>query len=329
MLAAGPGCGHSTPGYRCVLTIGEEARWIRRSRFEPPRRPSRRSPRRPPRCWRSRFRECRRARPRRSRSRRPRPNHCHRSATRRRRRRAQRPVTTTAAAPAARHQQGAFLTTSQGARLQETDHSLKAGERGPTLLQDHHLREKITHFDHERIPERVVHARGAGAHGIFVGYGSANRSARPASSPRTSRRRCSCDSRPCSDRGAPPTRCGTPVASRPSSTPTRGPSTWSATTSRSSSSRTASSSPTSSMRASRTRTERSRRHRVRTTRSGTSCPCTPRPSTTRCGTCPTAGYRAPTGPWRDSAFTPSGARTPTAEPPWSSSTGSRDWACTR
>ncbi|WP_193606536.1 catalase [Nocardioides lijunqiniae] len=70
-------------------------------------------------------------------------------------------------------QQGAFLTTSQGARLRDSDHSLKAGPRGPTLLQDHHLREKITHFDHERIPERVVHARGAGAHGTFEGYGSA------------------------------------------------------------------------------------------------------------------------------------------------------------
>ncbi|MCW2821370.1 MAG: catalase [Marmoricola sp.] len=70
-------------------------------------------------------------------------------------------------------QQGSFLTTAQGARLRDTDHSLKAGERGPTLLQDHHLREKITHFDHERIPERVVHARGAGAHGVFVGYGNA------------------------------------------------------------------------------------------------------------------------------------------------------------
>jgi catalase len=69
--------------------------------------------------------------------------------------------------------QGRFLTTSQGARLRDSDHSLKAGERGPTLLQDHHLREKITHFDHERIPERVVHARGAGAHGTFIGYGNA------------------------------------------------------------------------------------------------------------------------------------------------------------
>ena len=70
-------------------------------------------------------------------------------------------------------QQGSFLTTAQGLRIRDTDHSLKAGERGPTLLQDHHLREKITHFDHERIPERVVHARGAGAHGVFVGYGNA------------------------------------------------------------------------------------------------------------------------------------------------------------
>ena len=69
--------------------------------------------------------------------------------------------------------QGRFLTTAQGARLRDSDHSLKAGARGPTLLQDHHLREKITHFDHERIPERVVHARGAGAHGTFIGYGNA------------------------------------------------------------------------------------------------------------------------------------------------------------
>ncbi|MEU8893422.1 catalase [Streptomyces sp. NPDC048442] len=70
-------------------------------------------------------------------------------------------------------QRDAYLTTAQGARLYETDHSLKVGERGPTLLQDHHLREKITHFDHERIPERVVHARGAAAHGVFQGYGTA------------------------------------------------------------------------------------------------------------------------------------------------------------
>ncbi|TNM41240.1 catalase [Nocardioides albidus] len=79
----------------------------------------------------------------------------------------------TGADPRAAGQQGPWLTTSTGTRLRDTDHSLKAGERGPTLLQDHHLREKITHFDHERIPERVVHARGAGAHGYFEGYGTA------------------------------------------------------------------------------------------------------------------------------------------------------------
>jgi catalase len=79
----------------------------------------------------------------------------------------------TGAPATVRAQSGAYLTTAQGLRLKDTDHSLKAGERGPTLLEDHHLREKITHFDHERIPERVVHARGAGAHGVFQGYGSA------------------------------------------------------------------------------------------------------------------------------------------------------------
>ena len=68
---------------------------------------------------------------------------------------------------------GAYLTTAQGLRLPDTDHSLKAGDRGPTLLEDFHLREKITHFDHERIPERVVHARGAAAHGVFESYGTA------------------------------------------------------------------------------------------------------------------------------------------------------------
>ncbi len=78
-----------------------------------------------------------------------------------------------AAGPDSRAQAGRFLTTAQGVRLPDTDHSLKAGDRGPTLLEDFHLREKITHFDHERIPERVVHARGAAAHGVFVSYGTA------------------------------------------------------------------------------------------------------------------------------------------------------------
>ncbi|MFD3595630.1 catalase [Nocardia sp. NPDC058640] len=72
-----------------------------------------------------------------------------------------------------RAQQGGRLTTPQGAGVADTDHALKAGPRGPTLLQDFHLREKITHFDHERIPERAVHARGTGAHGVFVANGAA------------------------------------------------------------------------------------------------------------------------------------------------------------
>jgi catalase len=59
------------------------------------------------------------------------------------------------------------LTTNQGAPISDNQNSLKSGSRGPTLLEDFVLREKITHFDHERIPERIVHARGSGAHGYF------------------------------------------------------------------------------------------------------------------------------------------------------------------
>ncbi len=65
---------------------------------------------------------------------------------------------------------GTKLTTNQGLLVSHTDDSLKAGERGPTLMEDFHFREKMTHFDHERIPERVVHARGFGAHGYFQVY---------------------------------------------------------------------------------------------------------------------------------------------------------------
>jgi catalase len=64
------------------------------------------------------------------------------------------------------------LTTNQGLKINDNQNSLKAGERGPTLLEDFILREKITHFDHERIPERIVHARGAAAHGFFQVYES-------------------------------------------------------------------------------------------------------------------------------------------------------------
>lgn len=66
---------------------------------------------------------------------------------------------------------GQVLTTNQGVAIADNQNSLKAGLRGPTLLEDFILREKITHFDHERIPERIVHARGSGAHGYFECYG--------------------------------------------------------------------------------------------------------------------------------------------------------------
>jgi catalase len=62
------------------------------------------------------------------------------------------------------------LTTAQGGPVSDDQNSLKIGPRGPTLMEDFHFREKIFHFDHERIPERVVHARGYGAHGFFENY---------------------------------------------------------------------------------------------------------------------------------------------------------------
>ena len=65
---------------------------------------------------------------------------------------------------------GQVLTTNQGVAIADNQNSLKYGERGPVLLEDFILREKITHFDHERIPERIVHARGSGAHGFFECY---------------------------------------------------------------------------------------------------------------------------------------------------------------
>ncbi|MDL4840986.1 catalase [Aquibacillus rhizosphaerae] len=71
-----------------------------------------------------------------------------------------------------RDDQGKKLTTNQGLKVSEDEFSLKAGTRGPTLMEDFHFREKMTHFDHERIPERIVHARGFAAHGEFEVYES-------------------------------------------------------------------------------------------------------------------------------------------------------------
>src|SRR6201995_5506689 len=67
---------------------------------------------------------------------------------------------------------GDVLTTAQGGPVSDDQNSLKIGPRGPTLIEDFHFREKIFHFDHERIPERVVHARGYAAHGFFENYKS-------------------------------------------------------------------------------------------------------------------------------------------------------------
>ena len=67
---------------------------------------------------------------------------------------------------------GQFLTTNHGVKINDDHNSLKAGERGPSLLEDFIFREKMTHFDHERIPERIVHARGSAAHGVFQVYES-------------------------------------------------------------------------------------------------------------------------------------------------------------
>ncbi|GCB05764.1 catalase HPII [Ralstonia sp. SET104] len=68
--------------------------------------------------------------------------------------------------------QGEALRTNQGVKVADDKNSLRAGVRGPSLLEDFILREKITHFDHERIPERIVHARGSAAHGVFQVYES-------------------------------------------------------------------------------------------------------------------------------------------------------------
>lgn len=70
------------------------------------------------------------------------------------------------------HNERRKLTTNQGLKVSEDEFSLKAGVRGPTIMEDFHFREKMTHFDHERIPERVVHARGYAAHGVFEVYES-------------------------------------------------------------------------------------------------------------------------------------------------------------
>ena len=138
------------------------------------------------------------------------------------------------------------LTTQQGTVVSDDQNTLRAGERGPDALEDFHFREKIFHFDHERIPERVVHARGYGAHGYFENYEPLTDitradlfSAAGLRTPVFVRFSTVAGSKGSSDLA----RDVRGFAS--SSTPGRATGTWSATTSRSSSSRTRSSSPTS------------------------------------------------------------------------------------
>ena len=136
-------------------------------------------------------------------------------------------------------QSGDRLTTAQGLRVDDADNSLTAGERGPTLLEDFHLREKIMHFDHERIPERVgARPRRRRPRHVRGDRGARRPLRRVVPAARARRRRCSSASRPWPARGARPTPPATSAASRRSSTPRRATSIWSATTSRCSSSRT-------------------------------------------------------------------------------------------
>jgi catalase len=195
------------------------------------------------------------------------------------------PATPAGAPEAVQQESGEFLTTAQGLRLPDTDHSLKAGQRGPTLMEDFHLREKITHFDHERIPERVVHARGAAAHGVFESYGT-GRSVTKAGF--------------LAGKGLQTdvfVRFSTVLGSRGSADTvrdTRGFAVKFYTAEGTfdlvgnnmpvSSSRTGSSSPMSSTRPSRAPTWKSPEPSPRTIPSGTSPPCTPRRPTTSCGT---------------------------------------------
>lgn len=112
------------------------------------------------------------------------------------------------------HTPEGHLTTNQGIRVSDNQNQLKSGERGPVLLEDFVLREKIFHFDHERIPERIVHARGSAAHGFFELYESLSDLTKADIFQRARRPRCSPASRPWPAGPAASTRPATCAASR-------------------------------------------------------------------------------------------------------------------
>ena len=156
----------------------------------------------------------------------------------------------------------AVLTTQQGIPVADDQNSLKLGSRGPTALEDFHLREKIFHFDHERIPERVVHARGFGAHGYFENYDSLAEITKADLFQRRRRERPRlCAFRPSPATRARPTWPATCADLRSSSIPKKAIGTSSGTTCPCSSSRTRSSFPILSMPPRRNRTAAFRRHR--------------------------------------------------------------------
>jgi hypothetical protein len=118
--------------------------------------------------------------------------------------------------------EGFALTTNQGVRIADDQNSLRAGSRGPTLLEDFILREKITHFDHERIPERIVHARGSAAHGYFQPYKSLKAITKADFSPtRIKSPRCLSVSPPCRAAQVRQTPCAISAALPPSFIPKR------------------------------------------------------------------------------------------------------------
>lgn len=107
-----------------------------------------------------------------------------------------------------------FTTDDAGIPAPSDDHSLSVGPNGPLLLQDHYLIQKMAHFNRERVPERVVHAKGGGAHGFLQITEDVSQFTKAKLSRRAPRPRSSCASRPSPGRTAAPTPPVTRVASR-------------------------------------------------------------------------------------------------------------------
>ena len=144
--------------------------------------------------------------------------------------------------------EGFGITTTEGVKISDNQNTLKAGARGPSLLEDFHFNDKLAHFDRERIPERVVHARGSGARGYFGTESQAKYTKAAFLRDPQVKRPYSYAFPTCRASGARPTPCATFAALPPNSTPARATSTWWATIPRYSSSRTPSNFRTSSTR---------------------------------------------------------------------------------